>query len=199
MGSVLRAEQTRNDILAAGVRLFSLHGYHNTSMGDLLAAVSLSKGAFYHHFKSKEEMALAVLERVRESYSREVVTAVQHTTERGRRFGVLLERLSHLNGSGEWDCCLLLSRLVQEMSEREGTLAEQVRDVVSWLIDFAAEVIADGQEAGYLRNDLAARDLAELFVSVLFGSVAGQELPGDSFAVEKVLAQLGTLMRHRGQ
>ncbi len=53
-------EQTLNEILQVSERLFHEKGYENTSIQNIADSCGLSKGALYHHFKSKEE----VLERI---------------------------------------------------------------------------------------------------------------------------------------
>ncbi|MBN1965940.1 MAG: TetR family transcriptional regulator [Anaerolineae bacterium] len=59
------ADQTvsRDDILAAAARVFHERGYHGATMGDISAAVGLTAGSLYHHFKGgKEALLIAVLE-----------------------------------------------------------------------------------------------------------------------------------------
>ena len=46
----------RQEILRTSARLFQQQGYDATSMNDIAAALSLSKGGLYHHFQSKEEI-----------------------------------------------------------------------------------------------------------------------------------------------
>lgn len=55
----LRAERTRTRIIDAAARAFAEHGYDGVSLNDLVAATGVSKGAFYFHFSSKDEVALA--------------------------------------------------------------------------------------------------------------------------------------------
>ncbi len=54
---------TRDRILAAAERLMTEHGYAATSVDQVIAAASSSKGAFFHHFRSKADLAGQVLER----------------------------------------------------------------------------------------------------------------------------------------
>lgn len=54
------AEARRGEIIAAATRLFLRDGYDATSVNAIIAAVGLSKGAFYHHFQSKEEVMQAM-------------------------------------------------------------------------------------------------------------------------------------------
>ncbi len=53
-------EQTVEKILDAAERLFAEKGYAHTTLQDVIDATGLSKGAVYHHFKSKEELAAKV-------------------------------------------------------------------------------------------------------------------------------------------
>ncbi len=49
----------RSRLLAAAVTLIRRHGYAGTSVNDLCAAAGVTKGAFFHHFKSKDELGVA--------------------------------------------------------------------------------------------------------------------------------------------
>ncbi|MBK9928116.1 MAG: TetR/AcrR family transcriptional regulator [Anaerolineales bacterium] len=57
-----RSEETRTKILDAAIKLFSNNGYNKASVDDICAEAGISKGAFYHHFKSKQELFLAILD-----------------------------------------------------------------------------------------------------------------------------------------
>ena len=56
-GGVERREQ----FVQAAQQLFYTKGYENTSVNDIISAVGVSKGAFYHHFDSKEAVLVAVV------------------------------------------------------------------------------------------------------------------------------------------
>jgi len=55
-----RAEQTYQQILAVSTKLFHEQGYEKTSIQDILNELKMSKGAVYHHFKSKKEILDAI-------------------------------------------------------------------------------------------------------------------------------------------
>lgn len=57
-----RGEITRAAILAAALKLFSQHGYEATGVAEICAAANVSKGAFYHHFPTKQSVFLALLD-----------------------------------------------------------------------------------------------------------------------------------------
>lgn len=53
---------TRDDIVDAADRLFYRQGYEHTSFADIADAVDISRGNFYYHFKTKDEILDAVIE-----------------------------------------------------------------------------------------------------------------------------------------
>ncbi len=58
-------EETINRILDIAFRLFMEKGYDRTSIQDIIDHLGgLSKGAIYHHFKTKEDILMAVMERI---------------------------------------------------------------------------------------------------------------------------------------
>ena len=57
-----RSEETRTKIMESAVKLFSTQGFNKASVDDICGEAGISKGAFYHHFKSKQELFLALLD-----------------------------------------------------------------------------------------------------------------------------------------
>ncbi len=57
---------TRDDILQSAAQVFRQKGFHGASMADIAEAVSLQKASLYHHFSSKQEILLELLDRALE-------------------------------------------------------------------------------------------------------------------------------------
>jgi AcrR family transcriptional regulator len=57
-----RSEETRAKILDSAVKLFSTRGFAAASVDDICGEAGISKGAFYHHFESKQALFLALLD-----------------------------------------------------------------------------------------------------------------------------------------
>lgn len=64
MRIVKTAQERKNEILDAAERLFAQKGYDGTSTNDILTAVGIARGTLYHHFKSKEEIMDALIDRI---------------------------------------------------------------------------------------------------------------------------------------
>ena len=57
-----RSEETRSRILESAIKLFSARGFNAASVADICKDAGISKGAFYHHFESKQALFLALLD-----------------------------------------------------------------------------------------------------------------------------------------
>lgn len=65
MGTQKRAAATRNKLIEAAIDLWAEKGYQETTPKEVTKAAGLTPGAFYYHFKSKEELSAAIAERSR--------------------------------------------------------------------------------------------------------------------------------------
>lgn len=81
MGRNKHPEETVNLILDVAFRLFLEKGYEHTSIQDIIDQLGgLSKGAIYHHFKSKEEILMAVTDRMT-AESNQMLAAIRDRTD----------------------------------------------------------------------------------------------------------------------
>ncbi len=58
-----RADTTRQQILRAASHQFARRAYHDVGLDDILTEAELTKGAMYFHFRSKQALAVAIIER----------------------------------------------------------------------------------------------------------------------------------------
>lgn len=58
-----KGDEKRHELLNAAEKLFCARGYEGTGVQDILNAAAVSKGGFYHHFSSKEDVMKALCER----------------------------------------------------------------------------------------------------------------------------------------
>jgi AcrR family transcriptional regulator len=63
MPVALQGQDTRERILNAAAALFARHGYEAAGVAEICQAAEVSKGAFYHHFPSKQALFLELLAR----------------------------------------------------------------------------------------------------------------------------------------
>lgn len=66
MRVVKEAEERRNEILDVAERLFAEKGFDHTSTNDILQEIGIARGTLYYHFKSKEDILDAMIDRMTE-------------------------------------------------------------------------------------------------------------------------------------
>ena len=73
-----KAASARDKLLGAALRILREKGYNATAVDDLCAAAGVTKGAFFHHFKSKEDLAVAAANEWSRSTSAMFAAAAYH-------------------------------------------------------------------------------------------------------------------------
>ncbi len=171
-----RGRATRAGILEVGRRLLSVYGFHATSLADIQAATGLTKGAFYHHFSGKEDLALAVLEAAREDYEREWLAPAKSGQSAVGRLTAMLDAEVRLNARPEWRNCILMATMSAELTEADGPLWSALR---AWRTEWVgrwAAVIAEAQQTGEVHAALQPLLVAEWVVSTLTGAALARKL-----------------------
>ncbi len=172
-----RREDTRRQILNAAAAAFAQHGYAATSLNDVIRQSELTKGAFYFHYPSKEALALAVVDDLRESWSAMVRRAVdleRPVSEQARGMAALV--VEAYSGNSHFRA---LGRLVPELVATRPDLAVELRTTLFMWIDFIETIVARGQRDGAFRTDLGARQIAETIFAAFNGVEEFSELTSD--------------------
>ncbi|ALA17392.1 MULTISPECIES: TetR/AcrR family transcriptional regulator [unclassified Chelatococcus] len=141
------ATDTRQEIVAAADRLFYERGFEATSFADIASVVGLSRGNFYYHFKTKDEILQAVIAR-RLSMTRDMLDAWQvegaDAADRIRSFiGILIMNKEKIvaHGCPVGTLCTELAKLDHLAKGEAAKLFTLFRD---WL---AGQFAALGREA----------------------------------------------------
>lgn len=171
-----RGQATRADIVNVARRLFSEHGYRGTGLADIEATTGLTKGAFYHHFRSKEDLALAVLQAARADYAERLIAPTMEHDSALQRIMALLDGAVALNERPEWRNCQMLVTLGAEMTAGDGRLRDAVRDMQESFLQMWADLIAQAGEAGELDNTIEPETAAQWMVNTMIGSLLTRKL-----------------------
>lgn len=164
----LQSEQTRQFIIDTAAQLFTSKGFYGTSMSELASATGLTKGAFYHHFDTKEALFFAVVESVREKWQNAVGREVLQTPQALDQLAVLLSSHARLLRQ-EPTLCLVITGLTVEMEDTDPGFTAALHGVYTMLIAFVEKIIQDGQASGQVRQDVDAHLVALNIVGLLRG------------------------------
>ncbi|HYL12949.1 MAG TPA: TetR/AcrR family transcriptional regulator [Terriglobales bacterium] len=81
---------SRQEILRTSARLFRERGYDATSMNDISAALKLSKGGLYHHFRSKDEILFHIMNHAMDITEERVLAPVRRVSDAEERLRALI-------------------------------------------------------------------------------------------------------------
>ena len=91
-----RGELTRSRILDAARTSFSQHGYDATGVAEICRSAGLSKGAFYHHFSSKQAVFMELLNRWLEGIDTQLAAARSGAQTTSQAFQQMAGRMEHV-------------------------------------------------------------------------------------------------------
>ncbi|WP_299377802.1 TetR/AcrR family transcriptional regulator [uncultured Tateyamaria sp.] len=159
----------KEKIVESGLAVFHEFGYHASGVQTVVDHAGVPKGSFYNHFKSKDELGLAVLDAY--WHRTEDVRAILNDTSLNP-----LERIeAHLAAFTVTQSGCLVGNFTSEMAN-EPQFRDALKTVYgSWISDVAA-CISLGQKDGSIRDDQPARTLGEFVVTALEGSILKRKL-----------------------
>ena len=144
--------ERRAQFIAAAQQLFYTKGYENTSINDIIKAVGVSKGAFYHHFESKT----AVLEAIVSQISEQAVANVQDVISDASLSAIpKWQKVLHLSNSWKLERKAELLRANRLMQMDENLLLRyKIRTKTSKRIAIEmGKIIAQGVSEGVFHVD----------------------------------------------
>lgn len=161
----------RESLIAASFTLVRQRGYAGTSVDELCAAAGVSKGAFFHHFESKDALAVAALDRWSE-----VSTALfqaapyqKHRDPLDRVLGYLDFRKGLLKGDVAQFSCLA-GTMVQEVYGTHAGIREACDASISGQAATLEADIAEAMKLHGIRSSWSAQSLALHIHAVLQGA-----------------------------
>ena len=178
----------RSKILGSALSVIRTKGYAATSVDDLCAAAGVTKGAFFHHFKSKEDLAVAAAEFWGETTGAFFAAAPYHALPDPlqRLLGYIDFRKAILVGDIP-DFTCLAGTMVQETYETNPAIrnacARAITDHAAKVeIDIAAALDARGMRPGWSARSLALHTQAVLQGAFILAKANG----GAQVAAESV-------------
>ena len=179
---------TREKLLDAALVLIRAKGYAGTSVDDLCAAAGVTKGAFFHHFASKEELAVAAADNWSETTGAFFAAAPYHAhaDPLERVLGYIDFRKSILNGAlPEFTC--LVGTLVQEAYQSHPAIRVAAERSISGHAAKVEEDISEAMRRYGVKGRWSAESLALHTQAVLQGAfVLAKAKGGPEVAAESV-------------
>ena len=166
-----KSKRTHERVLREAAQLFSVKGYYATSVEDVMARVGLTKGGFYAHFASKEELGRAVIEHAAEVWFERVVAHVQRFSDPRVQLRELLEayRLYATSRTFEGGCFFV--NLAVEMDDQHQDFRRLVAERFDQFRAMVATLVEGGKALGLYRDDAPSEAIGIAVVAYLTGTM----------------------------
>jgi TetR/AcrR family transcriptional regulator, transcriptional repressor for nem operon len=167
---------TKRRLLDVGLATLLERGYNATGIQDLLVATRVPKGSFYHHFASKEDFALQVVDR----YLAEVhVLLDQSLTDTDRmpieRVRLFFERLAAMYASQGY-LGSLVGLLSQELAAVNTAFRRRMEGAYDGIAHRLAEALAEAKQRGELPSEIDPLQSANVMLDCWEGAAARSRL-----------------------
>lgn len=165
-----KAANTRLNILQKSFDLIYINGYQATSVDDIIATMQVTKGAFYYHFKNKDDMGLAVINDVMYPAMTEVfIKPLQNSTDPVNDIYSMVSDLLLNNPHMQVKYGCPVNNLTQEMSPLNEAFGVVLSKLVTECNDAIIQSVNNGKAAATISTGVDALQLAYFVMSGYWG------------------------------
>ena len=186
-----RSARTRGALLESAARGISRHGYGNLVLERVARDAGYTRGALYHQFEDKQELALAAFEWVLETWDQEVGRLVEEEAD------PVAALLTMARGHAVFcrrDIARVATAMRLEFSGRDHPVGRAVEEAHEELVEDCARLIEAGRGSGSIPPGPPAGTLAQALVGALEGitiALVGQAPYDEFLAVRTAAGVLG--------
>jgi AcrR family transcriptional regulator len=186
-----RSARSRSALLESAARGLSRYGYGNLVLEQVAREAGYTRGALYHQFRDKEELALAVIEWVNETWWREVGAPAEQQPD------PVAALIALARGHAVYcrrDVARVMMALRIEFSGRDHPVGREITRISETLFKLCARRVNAGRRDGSIPPGPPARQVALAFWGALEGAVialAGQAPHDEVLAARTVAGVLG--------
>jgi AcrR family transcriptional regulator len=161
---------TRQKISAAAKNLFSTHGFGETTIDDIITAAGVTKGAFYHYFKSKEAVCGEIIDSVQSEYQN-IFESLPKESNPLEKLKAVIGQIFDLNSSGQWVNCKLMLRLSGQTQLLQPSVKQKLDAFWKWYLSRYHELIIQCRDLNLISNRLSAQQQVYLITGILIGNI----------------------------
>lgn len=165
-----KAQSTRLSILQKAFELIYTQGYLTTSIDDIIATTKVTKGAFYYHFKTKDEMGLAIINELLHPTMKEAfILPLKNSSDPQKDIYKMLRHLLLENPVLKTAYGCPAANFTYEMTPWNAHFSEALSGLTSEWENALRSSVNNGKKSGRIRMDVKATDVAYFIMSGYWG------------------------------
>ena len=189
--STTATSTTKERILDAAEGLMLAKSFHSVGLNEILSAVKVPKGSFYHYFSSKEQFGVELIRHyVSEGTAckrRMLLSEELDPNPLERLLAFLNGSVAHLVEKDCKQCCLILKLGVEVATMSDDMRAVLGEGMQEWRIIYE-KVIREGQAKGVIRKDLDPATTAALLHDYWMGALQRMLIEQSPAPLKSVIA-----------
>lgn len=161
----------KEKIIHESLKLFSLKGFLGTSIDEILKAADSSKGGFYNHFKSKEDLFYHVLDEARRIWRDRNLDGLNRNGDPIANVEQFLKnfRDRYLKDSENFPGGCIFITLLVELKNQRPHLADEINKGFIGLKNMLKRHLNKAQEIGKLQKDVDPEAITEMLFNNILG------------------------------
>lgn len=165
-----KAEATRLTILQKAFELIYVNGYLTTSIDDIIATTKVTKGAFYYHFKTKDEMGLAIINEIlKPTLSGSFIEPLQNEQNPLDAIYNLMDNLLMKNKFLKVEYGCPASNFTQEMTPWNEDFNNALNELTKQWTKVMTAAIEKGKKNGFVRDDVNSKQVTMFIMAGYWG------------------------------
>jgi TetR/AcrR family transcriptional regulator, cholesterol catabolism regulator len=162
----IQGSQTRQKIFETSLELFHRHGYDNVTIDDICEKIGVSKGAFYTHFKSKDQVILENFIYLNSFYD-DIISEIPARKNSLEKMFLFQQKIMKNIAAIGFEAVKLVYHLETSRQKKKSFL---ISKNIS-LYRIITVLVKEGQKNGEIRKDKSADAIASMLVQIYRGII----------------------------
>jgi TetR/AcrR family transcriptional regulator, transcriptional repressor for nem operon len=172
-------ENVKEQIVAAAVEALHRKGFNGTSVQDITDAAKVPKGSFYNHFDSKEELAVAAVDRYWQGLLGRLGPLSNAKTPAVDRLKAYFRDLGERGRAREYRTGCMIGNMSTEMAGQSDMVRDRLAIVLAAWSRAIESCVREAQAEGAMRRDLDAKTIASFVLNAWEGAVMRSKVDRD--------------------
>ncbi|MFZ5866275.1 MAG: TetR/AcrR family transcriptional regulator [Thermodesulfobacteriota bacterium] len=182
----------REKIIHESLKLFSLKGYLNTSIEDILEHANSSKGGLYNHFRSKDELFVAVLSQARKIWRNKVLDGLDRIDDPIVKVKKLLENYAnrYLKDAENIPGGCVFVTLSVELDDQRQDFAREIGDGFYRFLAMIKRFLDEAKASGRLSREVDTDAISRMLFAGMLGASVLYGIDKSGGTLDKCIASL---------
>ena len=162
----IQGRETRQKLFETSIALFNERGYENVTIDDICEKIGVSKGAFYTHFKSKDQVIVENFLYLNTSYEEVLGNGKAAGSAFEKLYAFQLYAMRKLEEIG-WKAVRLVYHVETGSNKNKSFLTSKSFSLYKIILS----LIKEGQKSGEIRKDQSAAAITDTLVQLYRGII----------------------------